>query len=692
MRLFFFSIQKILPTVCLLCFQSIYAAPVSRTTQISQSIEQNIPSIFQISRVIEELNQSKKQLTEKLDTLPNLNDTLQFNGYGYHSDYLPILAELPTQPRWTLDFEFRNWVELTEIILVPAVDHRFGQLGSYGFPTRFRVLSVQPDGSTNIIKEWMNHDCPDPGRFPLSINAPQPWSSKIRIEIFRGQPDGDFEFIAMDELIGIFGVLNHKCISVTASSEYESLPYWSTRFINDQKMGLGLPLGVITSTEGKKNTEDFSVVFDTAPTNGCTVEVDLGTNRTLGWVTLFPAHPPENIMIPGYGFPSTISMKIIPENPDGTRGPSHKIPTKWSNQLQPGNNVIRLPSSEGHGRWIQIHATQLPHHNGKPTFALGEIHVHQRDTTYPIQSIRLEGFPETATANAYVMGDGKASGQPVMFLHPWLQQIEQRNKISHTLEWLTARTELLQSRRDRAWQISGISTIFLLALIAISVAIISVMQRRKQLQSLKWRITRDLHDDVGSSLGSISLAAGQLERRATDEWMKEGLIDLSLMAREACVSLREVVWVIDQGTIRLPALLRKLSERAERVLTGIELTIDIPADCPDAEVSLETKRHLLMFFKEVVHNCARHANATCVSVVASINNHQLHLQVQDNGCGFDPSIPADGWGLNSLTKRAEEMGGKMELESQIGTGTTIVLTIPLESLSRDPEHTYKTSN
>ena len=216
--------------------------------------------------------------------------------------------------------------------------------------------------------------------------------------------------------------------------------------------------------------------------------------------------------------------------------------------------------------------------------------------------------------------------------------------------------------------------------------------RKRGMNKLKWRITRDLHDEVGSSLGSISLTAEQLKHAEVNMEVKEELCDLSLLAREAWASLREVVWVIDESTIRLPMLIQKLVERAERVLGEVEIFVEISEDCPDCVVSLPFKRHLIMFFKEVVHNCARHSQATKVWIDFSWVDHHLQLSVRDNGCGFDSSMSTAGWGLGSMKGRAKEMGGTMQVTSRIGQGTTIVLKIPLASLSGEPSNGYTTSN
>lgn len=213
------------------------------------------------------------------------------------------------------------------------------------------------------------------------------------------------------------------------------------------------------------------------------------------------------------------------------------------------------------------------------------------------------------------------------------------------------------------------------------------------MKNLKTRIMRDLHDDVGGGLGGIALKSGVLEDMVADETVKRELGDVTLMARETGASLREVVWMLDQERILLPALMDKLVERAERVLHGVRLSVERSSKVPEMEVSLNCKRHLIMFFKEAVHNCARHAEATHVTVSIEVEmDRLLRVSVRDDGCGFDPSEKSTGWGLGNMRKRAEELRGKLELRSAPGKGTLVQLTLPLEVLSREPTRAYKTSN
>jgi signal transduction histidine kinase len=75
-----------------------------------------------------------------------------------------------------------------------------------------------------------------------------------------------------------------------------------------------------------------------------------------------------------------------------------------------------------------------------------------------------------------------------------------------------------------------------------------------------------------------------------------------------------------------------------------------------------------------------------------VENDYLSISLKDNGCGFDPLAKQEGWGVSSMKKRAQELGGKMDLQTAVGKGTMIHLFLPLSALRIESDHSYHTSN
>jgi signal transduction histidine kinase len=97
----------------------------------------------------------------------------------------------------------------------------------------------------------------------------------------------------------------------------------------------------------------------------------------------------------------------------------------------------------------------------------------------------------------------------------------------------------------------------------------------------------------------------------------------------------------------------------------------------EIELAPAVRRHVLLFFKEVVTNVARHAAATAVRVEIEAVKGHFRMSIRDNGRGFDPRQPRAGRGLKSLQYRAGELRGAFQVQSVLGGGTEIELSLLL---------------
>ena len=324
---------------------------------------------------------------------------------------------------------------------------------------------------------------------------------------------------------------------------------------------------------------------------------------------------------------------------------------------------------------------------------MGEVQVYKSRTSYVPTAVRIEGFPEGGQKDAGLLIDGLSDGRPIMFPGDWLQELNTRRVLIRDLEALEARHGELETRWRLLWRWSSVGLGLAILVVAVFFAVREAVQRFRAVRKLRLQVTRDLHDEIGSSLGSIALTLEDVVGMVSDPEAREDIEEVVLMAREASAGIHEVIWLTGKGTVRLPELLEQLVERARRVLRGVNVLDELPEGIPNAVVSLSFRRHLVMFFREAVYNCARHANATEVTLQVAIEGDTLAIGIADDGCGFDPKHGRPGGlGLNSLKQRAREMGGEMVLESAPGNGTVIKLRVPIKLIQRNPYPSYKTSN
>ncbi len=180
------------------------------------------------------------------------------------------------------------------------------------------------------------------------------------------------------------------------------------------------------------------------------------------------------------------------------------------------------------------------------------------------------------------------------------------------------------------------------------------------------RIARDLHDDVGSTLSSISILSAA-----------SGQASLGEKARQAMESMDDVVWSVNPANDSMSNVLQRMKEFSVELFESQGITLHFEADetVKTLNLPMEQRKDFYLLFKEAANNAAKYSGASEIWVSVQSGNEGLHLEVRDNGRGFDPATVKQGNGLWNMQRRAERMGGVLVLESKVGVGTQVELIL-----------------
>ena len=198
------------------------------------------------------------------------------------------------------------------------------------------------------------------------------------------------------------------------------------------------------------------------------------------------------------------------------------------------------------------------------------------------------------------------------------------------------------------------------------------MARLRELERLRLRIARDLHDDVGANLASLALIAEAMEKQPTFG----DPADLRRIALHTIDSLRDIVWFIDPARDNLGDLVSRMRDTVPALLTGIKSDFKINVPNPAINLPPAFRRNIFPIFKEALHNASRHAHASRVDIELDCRNGGLRLKIADDGKGFDEKNIIPGNGLRNLRRRAAEMRGAVTIHSAPGAGTTVEFYAP----------------
>jgi len=200
----------------------------------------------------------------------------------------------------------------------------------------------------------------------------------------------------------------------------------------------------------------------------------------------------------------------------------------------------------------------------------------------------------------------------------------------------------------------------------------------KKVEQLRVRIANDLHDEIGSNLGSIALRSRMLSRRITSGEDQKNLLEIDRISRQTAVAMRDIVWLINPEKDQLEALRFKLKQIASQLLVDIPYEFHTDIDNKDQVVPLHIRQNMIFIFKEMLHNIIKHSGANKVEISFFRRKNSMMLSASDNGKGFDPSgVDGDGIGLNSIRRRCDEMNARLQIESCGEEGTRFEILIPI---------------
>ena len=200
-----------------------------------------------------------------------------------------------------------------------------------------------------------------------------------------------------------------------------------------------------------------------------------------------------------------------------------------------------------------------------------------------------------------------------------------------------------------------------------------------RMQHIRNKIAQDLHDDIGSTLSSISILSGlALEHQNSShtlETMSE-IKDSSILLMER---MDDIVWSINPRNDSLENLLMRVKHFATTLFEAreIDYTIDIQENSNLVKLPTDYRQHIYLLLKEGINNLVKYAHATQAAIRVGFDQQVLELSVWDNGRGFDASRESGGNGIPGMRGRAELMEAQLDIRSAPGEGTMVSLKVKI---------------
>jgi len=203
------------------------------------------------------------------------------------------------------------------------------------------------------------------------------------------------------------------------------------------------------------------------------------------------------------------------------------------------------------------------------------------------------------------------------------------------------------------------------------------LARQQEMLTIRNNISKDLHDEIGSTLTSIqilsSTSANTLNQDSTKA--KEMMQEIAAQSKTIQQNMSDIVWSIRPDNEKIENLLVRMREYAAQTLEQLGMKVSIQADekVINQSLPMECRKDLLLIYKEAINNIAKHAASTEVYIVLQKMQRSITLSIQDNGKWKGDS---SGTGTKSMQQRAVLHGGTFVIDGT-DKGTCILLTLPI---------------
>ncbi|WP_420631750.1 sensor histidine kinase [Candidatus Leptofilum sp.] len=202
-------------------------------------------------------------------------------------------------------------------------------------------------------------------------------------------------------------------------------------------------------------------------------------------------------------------------------------------------------------------------------------------------------------------------------------------------------------------------------------------EREAGMLAERQRLARDIHDTLAQQFTSIimHLSAARLGDTAA---LQTHMQQVEQAAREGLNESRRIIWDMRPQLLEDATLVESIEGVVARwsAENKVQVETAVTGSPHPLDESIETA--LLRITQEALHNIKKHARAQAVNITLSYMPDLLALDIADDGKGFDTSRRnGRGFGLKTMGERAEELGGTLTIESELGEGTAVAVSLPI---------------
>jgi len=650
---------------------SVLALPDLQAAEVAQSTN----PIARVARVFNaELVETEARVSwikQRLMIMAQHQEHSMKTGLGHRGGRIQ-----PGDPDPSITLDLGREFPLDHIFLVPAQREFLEDQGI--FPKKFTIeVSSKPDFSqSTVVYASGRTEHPQPEGRPVKFTLQGIEARYVRLTVHRGHHNkGWQDLFGLSELAVIS---NWNIVSfgaeVTGVGSLDSPGIWYPAALTDGRM----PHGVWQNGQSSPSRGDATIIK-----NG---------GKSVSWtINLEQSSPIDHMVLFPYQLNAAAESSILPEEVTVhfLDGENEQLVHSWTSSLRGASHMTPLviPLHRQTARKIRVTAERPWQVGDLKIQALSEIEVWSDGYNLALgKSVLRER--EAAVSTLESLTDGYATDRKIINSALWLDQLQERGRLEKELAMLEPKQFRMASESELNATWGSAVMLGLTFLIPVFIVERRRVKARQQIDTLRKRIASDLHDDIGSNLGSISLIARtarkDLVRLHGPEEVAEDLGEVESIARESSLAMRDIIWLLEKREDSIGDLVQRMRETSSRLLREVDYSIDCESGRTASKLSLDAKRHLFLFFKEAIHNVLKHSRANQVHIRLWDVDERLALEIRDNGIGLPCDSNQRPVTVQKLNDRAQVLDGELVIDSAKDLGTTIRLLVKRSHLHSNP--------
>lgn len=210
------------------------------------------------------------------------------------------------------------------------------------------------------------------------------------------------------------------------------------------------------------------------------------------------------------------------------------------------------------------------------------------------------------------------------------------------------------------------------------------LSRSLKIKKKRKKITADIHNYIVTSLSGITMFNFLAGKKAVNDNRQINSYHerIETTSRKLMDAMGDIVWSINPQNDTLEDALLKMEGFAVKLLevNGMEVQVINSNELGNINLPLEFRRNILLIFREMIINTAKHSNASKVKLEFSLRHDnyrdkKIQIRVEDNGSGFDTGRIYSGDGLKNLKSQSETIDGDIIIASEKGSGALYLFSL-----------------